>query len=98
MCACCPLCALTTRQPLPRRSRVSGQIAIGLESLTPEIKVTDRQVNLLGHIDISHSDVSVSQKVKMDNPDSDRQVFMSFKNANKLGMTSVSADVYGSLT
>ena len=48
-----------------------------LQSSTPEIKVTNGQANLLGHVDITHLDVSVSQRVKTDNPDSNGQMLMS---------------------
>ena len=75
-------------------------ITMGLEepsTLTLKLKVTDRQVNLLRHVDIAHSDVSVSQGVKIDNPDSEGQSLMSINSSNKLGMTSVGADVYGSV-
>ena len=47
-----------------RSSDALGDINILMElrSLTPEIKVTDRQANLLGHVDITVSYVSVSQR------------------------------------
>ena len=65
-----------------RSSDAIGDINILMElrSLTPEIKVTDRQANLLGHVDITGSYVSVSQRVKMNNPDSNGQLLMSIKN------------------
>ena len=43
--------------------------------------------------DITHSDVSVSQRVQMDNPDSNGQTVMSIKNTKKLGMI-FGSDVY----
>ena len=43
---------------------------MGLESSTPELNITDGQVNLLKHVDTTHSDVSVSLGVDMDHPDS----------------------------
>ena len=46
-------------------------ITKGLETSTPDIKVTNGQVNLLGHLDITHSDVSGTQRVKMNNAASD---------------------------
>ena len=66
-----------------RSSDALGDINIPMEfrSLTPEIKVTDTQANLLGHVDITRSYVSVSQRVKMDNPDSNGQLLMSINNA-----------------
>ena len=50
--------------------RNSDALTMGLQPSTPEIKVTDGQANLSGCVDISHSDVSESQRVKMDHPDS----------------------------
>ena len=72
-------------------------IAMELQLSAPEIKVTDGQANLLGHVDITHSDVSASQRVKMNNPDSNRQILMSIHNPKKLGMT-FGSDVYDSPT
>ena len=36
----------------------------------PEISISDANVNLLGHLGIPHSTVSMSERVKIDNPDS----------------------------
>ena len=47
---------------------------MGLESSTPELNITDGQVNLLKHVDTTHSDVSVSLGVDMDHPDSNGQM------------------------
>ena len=58
-------------------------ITMELQSSTAEIKVTDGQANLLGHVDITHPDVSLSQRIKMDNPDSNRQILMPIYNAKK---------------
>ena len=55
-----------------------------LQSSTPENELTDEQANLLGHVDITHLDASVGQKVKMDNRDSNGQILMSTNNAKKL--------------
>ena len=51
------------------KSNAFGDINIpmGLQSSTPEIKATDGQAILLGHVDIAHADVSVSQRVKIHN-------------------------------
>ena len=64
--------------------RSSDAVTMGLQSSTPKIKVTDGQANLLGYVDIRHSDVSVSQRVKMDNPDSNGQISTSNNNANNM--------------
>ena len=47
---------------------------MGLESSTPELRITDGQVNLLEHVDTTHADVSASQGVEMDHPDSNGQM------------------------
>ena len=44
---------------------------VGTIGSTPEIPISEASVNLLGNLDITHSDVSCSQRVKFDNPDSD---------------------------
>ena len=49
---------------------------------TPEISISDANVNLLGNLDITHSTVSTSERVKMDNPDSDGLTFLSINGAN----------------
>ena len=71
-----------------RSSDALGDINIPMElrSLTPEIKVTDGQANLLGHVAITHFCVSASQRVKMDNPDSSGQILMSINNALMLAI------------
>ena len=72
----------TQHQLFIRSNDAFGDINIPMElrSLSPEIKVTDRHANLLGHVDIG-SYVSVSQRVKMDNPDCNGQLLMSINNA-----------------
>ena len=59
-----------------RNSDALGDINItmGLQSSTPEIKVADGPANLLGHVDMTHSDIPVSPRVKIDNPDSNGQI------------------------
>ena len=64
-----------------------------LQSTIPEIKVTEGQTNLLGRVDITHSDVSVSQTVKTNNPDSYGETLMSINNVKKLGII-CGSDVY----
>ena len=46
-------------------------LTMGLESSTPEIQVTDGKVTLLGNLEITHVDVSGSQRVLINNPDTD---------------------------
>ena len=48
---------------------------VGAIGSTPEITVNEAHVNLLGHLDFTHTDVSRSQRVKIDNPDSDGILF-----------------------
>ena len=42
----------------------------------------EASVNLLGNLDKTHSDVSGSQRVKIDNPDSEGITFHSINGAN----------------
>ena len=46
-------------------------LIVGAIGSTPEISVSEASVNLLGNLDITHSDVSGSNRVKFNNPDSD---------------------------
>ena len=72
-------------------------ITVGLEASTPEMKMTNGQVNLLGNLDIAHSDVSGSQRVKMDNPDANGIVFTSIAGANILEVSNTGIYVNGSV-
>ena len=47
-------------------------LIVGAIGSTPEISISEASVNLLGNLDITHSTVSTSERVKMDNPDADR--------------------------
>ena len=44
---------------------------VGTVGSTPEMAINDDSVSLFGNLDITHSDVLGSQRVKMDNLDSD---------------------------
>ena len=49
---------------------------VGTIGSTREISVNEAIVNLLGNLEITHSDVSGSQRVEFDNPDSDGIIFI----------------------
>ena len=72
-------------------------LIVGAIGSTPEISVSEASVNLLGHLDITHSDVSGSQRVKMDNPDTDGIVFTSIADANILEVSNTGIYVNGSV-
>ena len=72
-------------------------LTVGLEASTLEMKTTNTNVNLLGHLDITHSTVSTSERVKMDNPDSDGIVFTSIAGANILEVSNSGIYVNGSV-
>ena len=82
-----------------RNGDMTGSInlTVGLEATTPEIKITNDNVNLLGHLDITHSTVSTSERVKMDNPDADGLIFHSINGANILEVSSTGVYVNGAL-
>ena len=75
----------------------SINMIVGTIGSTPEISVSEASVNLLGHLDITHSDVSGSQRVKMDNPDTDGIVFTSIAGANILEVSNTGIYVNGSV-
>ena len=72
-------------------------LVVGAIGSTPEISINDANVNLLGHLDITHSTVSTSERVKMDNPDSDGIVFTSIAGANILEVSNTGIYVNGSV-
>ena len=73
-------------------------LTVGLEASTPEIKLTDSNVNLLGHLDITHQTVSTSERVKIDNPDADGLIFLSINGANICEVSSTGLHVNGTAT
>ena len=73
-------------------------LTIGLESSTPEIQLTDGKVNLLGNLEITHTDVSGSQRVLINNPDTDGFIRLSNNNLSRLDATNTGVDVYGFFT
>ena len=73
-------------------------LTIGLESSTPEIQLTDGKVNLLGNLEITHTDVSGSQRVLINNPDTDGFIRLSKNNLSRLDATNTGVDVCGFFT
>ena len=73
-------------------------LTIGLESSTPEIQLTDGKVNLLGNLEITHTDVSGQQRVLINNPDTDGFIRLSNNNLSRLDATNTGVDVYGFFT
>ena len=73
-------------------------LTVGLESSTPEIQLTDGKVNLLGNLEITHTDVSGSQRVLTNNPDDNGWIRLSNNNLSTLDATTTGVDVYGDLS
>ena len=73
-------------------------LIVGTIGSTPEISISDANVNLLGNLDITHSTVSTSERVKMDNPDSDGLIFLSINGANICEISSAGLHVNGTST
>ena len=71
---------------------------VGAIGSAPEITVNEAHVNLLGHLDFTHTDVSGSQRVKIDNPDSDGIIFHSINGANIGEFSSTGLHINGALT
>ena len=76
----------------------SINMIVGTIGSTPQVKLTDANVNLLGHLDITHSTVSTSERVKMDNNDADGLIFLSISGANICEISSAGLHVNGSST
>ena len=76
----------------------SINMIVGTIGSTPEISISDSNVNLLGNLDITHSTVTTSERVKMDNPDSDGLIFLSINGANICEISSVGLHVNGTAT
>ena len=73
-------------------------LLVGAIGSTLEISVSEASVNLLGNLDITHSDVSGSNRVKFNNPDSDGIIFHSINGANIGEFSSTGLHINGALT
>ena len=73
-------------------------LTMGLESSTPEIQLTDGEVNLLGNLEITHIDDAGKQKITIKNPDNDGWIRLSNSGLSRLDATTTGLDVYGVLT
>ena len=73
-------------------------LIVGTIRSTPEISISEAQVNVLGHLDITHSTVSTSERVKIDNPDADGLIFLSINGANICEISSTGLHVNGTAT
>ena len=73
-------------------------LIVGTIGSTPEISLNEANVNLLGHLDFTHTDVSGSQRVKIDNPDCNGIFFHSINGANIGEFSSTGLHINGALT
>ena len=76
----------------------SINMIVGTIGSTPEISISEASVNLLGNLDITHSTGTTSERVKMDNPDSDGLIFLSINGANICEISSAGLHVNGTAT
>ena len=76
----------------------SINMIVGAIGSTPEVAISNGGVNVLGHLDITHSIVSTSERVKIDNPDADGLVFLSINGANICEISSTGLHVNGTAT
>ena len=72
-------------------------LIVGTIGSTPEVSIQEAKVNLLGHLDITHSTVSTSERVNLENPDVDGIIFNSINGANILEVSSTGVYVNGTL-
>ena len=73
-------------------------LIVGTIGSTPQVKLTNSNDNLLGHLDITHSTVSTSERVKLDNSDADGLIFLSINGANICEVSSTGLHVNGAST
>ena len=71
---------------------------LGTIGSTPELQLTEGKVNLLGNLEITHTDVAGSQRVLINNPDTDGFIRLSNNNLSRLDATNNGVDVYGDLS
>ena len=71
---------------------------VGTIGSTPEISISDANVDLLGHPGITHSTATTSERVKRENPDSDGLIFLSINGANICEISSTGLHVNGTAT
>ena len=76
----------------------SINMIVGTVGSTPEISISEASVNLLGNVDITHADVSGSNRVKFNNPDSAGLIFLSINGANICEISSTGLHVNGTAT
>ena len=66
---------------------------IGTIGSTPELQLTEGKVNLLGNLEITRTDVAGSQRVLINNPDTDGFIRLSNNNLSRLDATNNGVDV-----
>ena len=71
---------------------------VGKIGSTPEVAINEASVNLLGNLDITHSTVTTSKLIKIDNPDSDGLIFLSINGANICEVSNTGLHVNGTST
>ena len=71
------------------------KLIVGTIGSTPEISIRDATVNLFGHLGKTHSTVSTSERVKIDNPDTDGMIFLSINGSNIREVSSTGLHVNG---
>ena len=76
----------------------STSFIVGAIGSTPELQLDDGKVNLLGNLEITHVDVSGSQRVLINTPDTDGFIRLSNNNLSRLDATNSGVDIYGDLS
>ena len=73
-------------------------LIVGTIGSTSEISISDANVDLLGHLDITHSTVTISERAKMNINDADGLIFLSISDANICEISSTGLHVNGTAT
>ena len=70
-------------------------LMVGLETSTPEIRITNANVNLLGNLNITHSTVSTSERISYNIPDTNGVHIFALNGTNKFDIGETTANCYG---
>ena len=66
---------------------------VGAVGTTPELQIDDGKLTLLGNLEITHQDVAGSQRVLINNPDTDGFIRLSNNSLSRLDATNSGVDV-----
>ena len=72
-------------------------LIVGAIGSTPEMSISEASVNLLGNLDITHSTVSTSERIRYNIPDINGMHIFALNNTNKFDIGETTANCYNNL-